>query len=211
MLSICTTLKDRWPNFQQMYEGLRSQTDPPPYELVVGDFCSQDIIYEELSRDLLPHWVRIEGDFNRSRGLNRAAMAAHGEILFFLDADMWVPEDFVAQTLATVRRGTCWFPICYSLHEDRPRVVRGDSRKPRLDTNGWWRTTGKGMCGFHRDDFRTLGWDEEIGKTWGWEDVDLYHRATQAGLTIIREKLPGLFHLWHPTKRRLKGRRYRVR
>jgi hypothetical protein len=80
--------------------------------------------------------------------------------------------------------------------------VRGDGppyHQNGSTSNGWWRESGRGNCGFVFSDFRALGgWD---GKRWGTrygrEDDDIYWRARNF-FEVYRERVPGFFHQWHP-------------
>jgi glycosyltransferase involved in cell wall biosynthesis len=214
-ISFCMALKNRWENLQHCLPSLMALSQHGPMELVISDFQSTDIHAPDVMRMMtdIPTVVgRGPEDFNRSLGLNVAARNSSGgydDLLFFLDADMILPPNFCQLLRQRVQRGRCWFPICYSLYADKPREVDGDEPPPGGDhrhvpqaANGWWRKEGQGMCGFTRGDFLALGgWDEEIGKTYGKEDNDLFRRANEH-LTVIRENCPGLFHLWHPPYQR---------
>jgi glycosyltransferase involved in cell wall biosynthesis len=166
-----------------------------PWELVVADFASDDANLAEMAPGKL---VQVNSQwFNRSKGLNTAAAAAKYAKLFFIDVDMLVPQTFVSIIDTQVQPGQCYFPICYSLHKDKPPIISHDSKDPNK-ANGWWRKEGCGMAGFCKSDFDALGgWDEGIGKSYGKEDGELYRRSIT--LTRIRTKQPGLFHVWHPT------------
>ena len=166
------------------------------FELVVADFNSDDIDLDFLfsSANFRVKKVLVDGGFNRSAGLNKAAENADGLILFFVDADMVMPLDFVQTLNSKVETGVGYFPICYSLHEGKQYLINGNNRFSS-SVNGWWRDTGWGMCAFRKEDFFRLGkWNERIGRTWGYEDEEMVERK---GITVVRERCPGLFHLWH--------------
>ena len=195
-ISFCTALKNRGDNFKKMLRAWTEASDEN-CELVVADFGSADLhLSTELREQARPYTiVGLTGSFNRARGLNAAAAVATGELLFFIDADMVIPNNFCQTLRQRVLPGWAYFPICYSLYEGSAC----ESSQP-----GWWRTSGFGMCGFTADDFRRLRWCEAFTR-WGKEDNDIFSRAAGA-LEIYRDRCAGLFHLWHPDDLEFKER-----
>lgn len=190
MISFCVSLLNRGGNFLNLLHSWSALHDGQR-ELIVADFGSTDIdLRTAATRVDRVRLAQLDGPFNRARGLNAAAACARGELLFFLDADIILPPDFCATIRQQVRRGQAYFPVCYALAEGSP---------PDPTAPGYWRTKGFGLCGFHRDDFAELGWDESFTR-WGGEDNDLHRRAGER-LQVVREKCPGLLHLWHPESR----------
>ncbi|HEX3659587.1 MAG TPA: Stf0 family sulfotransferase [Pirellulales bacterium] len=186
-ISFCVALMNRGDNFLKMLASWQALEDTN-HELIVADFGSTDVDLRDAVASLPQvRIVQLDGPFNRSRGLNAAAASATGEFVFFLDADILLPKDLCSTVRSHVRAGRCYFPICYSLHE---------GSGPGLAAPGWWRQTGFGLCGFHRDDFTKLRWNESF-TSWGGEDNDLRRRVAEH-LRIVRERCPGLLHLWHP-------------
>lgn len=204
-VSYCTTVKDRGASLVRL-AGFLADLHDDDFELIVADFKSSDAnLVEELAQFDYPiKVVSLGGFFNRSRGLNQAAAASTGrdrDLLFFIDVDMYVTPDFNDRVRGHVKPGQCWFPICYSLHKDKPCEVYKNTKKPAAG-NGWWRKEGHGMCGFTVANFRDkVRWNEEIGRTYGKEDGDMARQAKVAGLNRIRENCDGLFHIWHPKSR----------
>lgn len=202
MISFCACIKNRADNLKRLIASLEEMDAIIPFELIVADFQSTDATLKSWEQPTFPLRVVTMSSpyFNRSQGLNRAASLARGDKLFFIDVDMLVPRLFLHMLDANVQDGQCWFPICYSLHKDKPAEVK-DSSRHASKANGWWRTEGAGMCGFMKKDFEAIGrWDEKIGETYGKEDNEICRRAADK-LTRIRERCPGLFHVWHPTTR----------
>jgi len=141
LVSFCCALKNRGPHFRKLLDSLSRNGPSDRFEVVVADFGSDDVDLSELqsncglSFSLRP--VSVEGAFSRSKGLNAAAAAARGGILFFVDADMVVPPEFPAIVRSKTARGRTYFPVCYSL--DR-------GAEPAADASGRWRISGYGMC-----------------------------------------------------------------
>ena len=194
-ISFCVALMNRGENFLKMLASWRALHDDN-FELVVADFGSTDVdVRGAIADTRRARIVQLHGPFNRSVGLNAAAAGATGELLFFLDADLVLPKEFCSTVRAHVRPGQAYFPICYSLRQGSP---------PDPSAAGWWRHTGFGLCGFHRDDFARIRWDESFTR-WGGEDNELFKRAgTQ--LQIHRRQCPSLFHVWHPDDLAFKSR-----
>jgi glycosyltransferase involved in cell wall biosynthesis len=194
-ISFCVALMNRGKNFLKMLASWEALEDDQ-CELVIADFGSTDIdlaaAVSSLSRVRV---INLQGPFNRARGLNAAAASASGELLFFLDADIVLPRGLCSALCGNTAPGQAYFPVCYSLRE---------SSLPDVSADGWWRYTGYGLCGIHRNDYAVLNWDEAF-TSWGREDNDLFCR-TRAKLRIVRERCPGLLHLWHPDTLAFKNR-----
>ena len=143
-ISFCVTLKNRADNLRQMLASWQA-LEGANHELLIADFGSTDLaLHEVIAGRSNITIVDLSGDFNRARGLNAAAAAATGDILFFLDADIVFPHN-VCQTIRHhAAPGRAYFPICYSLRQDSPRSETAP---------GWWRSTGFGLCAIHRHDF----------------------------------------------------------
>jgi glycosyltransferase involved in cell wall biosynthesis len=166
-------------------------------ELLVADFGSTDIDWSRLPK--VKRVVSLKLPFHKTRALNILAECAESDVLAFLDADMLVPHNYDEIVLANTKPGQAYFPICFSLHKDKP---------PLIDpANGWWRKTGYGNCSFMREDFYKIGrWDERF-RRWGREDDDMFNRASRF-LKVVRAECPGLFHQWHDTSMAFRNRYY---
>src|SRR5689334_1052682 len=128
MLSICITVKNRsvvcaadqelrlLPNCVASIA--QSRIDNMPMELVVADWESNDWPLGEwldhAANPLSARVVTMYGTFSRGRGLNAAAKAARGDILFFLDADVLVSEFVLLRAAEIARQGKAYFPIVYA-------------------------------------------------------------------------------------------------
>lgn len=188
MISYCITNLGRRHMLGELIRSINAQANRD-FEIVVANYDEEE--FEFLNCRV----VKCTGRFSRSIGLNKAADQARGSILAFLDADMFIPPDFSNYLAKLVTPGTCCFPICFSLHKDKPRIVGG-----RM---GWWRREGSGNCAFASTDFRKLRWNE-ARHTRGGEDTELLRRAG-ASLRVIREPVNGFFHRWHPMARSIGG------
>ena len=134
MLSICTTVKNRsivrcehgelklFPNCVDSI--IRARGAIPELELIVADWESNDWPLEqwlyEAAGPVPVQIVRMSGTFSRGRGLNAAAAAAHGEFLFFLDADALVSESVLRSGISAMQEGKAYFP-CLLYTSPSPR------------------------------------------------------------------------------------------
>ncbi len=205
MLSICTTIKNRsnveaGPHKLKLFPNcVRSLVDAVgdnlDCELVVADWGSNDLPLSQwlhVEASPLPVTiVSLEGTFSRGHGLNQAAKASHGEILFFLDVDMLVTASVIKAGLHFVNEGKAFFPIVFSFNDPK-------------HTNGQWRRSGYGICMMSRSTFdRTNGWPEF--KSWGQEDK-LFFRKVGSLQDVVRQEQRGLEHQWHPNEVAWKNR-----
>jgi glycosyltransferase involved in cell wall biosynthesis len=197
MLSICITVKNRSLIQEQNHELrlfpncvesiVRSASAYPNIEVVISDWRSDDWPLKDWFEDAIaaiPHRViELEGDFNRGKGRNRAAAAARGDGLFFLDADCTIETSICAAAAQCVEQEKAYFPVVYSY--DTP-----------AHTTGWWRHTGYGNCAVSRQVFeRAGGWPEYDG--WGKED-DVFFDKVSSLVAVVRQETPGFYHQWHP-------------
>jgi len=156
-------------------------------ELIVADWESSDWPLDQWLCDAanpIPvRIVKMDGMFSRGRGLNAAAAAAHGEFLFFLDADALINETVLRNGTSAMREGNAYFPILYSFNESE-------------HISGYWRESGFGHCMISKDLFgRTGGWPEY--KSWGLED-DHFSAKVKELCPVVREPVEGFYHQWHP-------------
>ena len=156
-------------------------------EIVITDWASEDWPLaewlEEAAHPLRVRVVQTQGPFSRGRGLNLAAAAAQGDVLFFTDADVAVGTQLLVALERHVSTGHAFFPVLFSYDD-------------ATHNTGWWRHTGFGNCAIARADYEAAGgWPEYT--RWGREDDDFHERVT-AVCDVIREEVRGFFHQWHP-------------
>jgi hypothetical protein len=156
-------------------------------ELVVADWHSDDwpldLWLAEAASPLPVQILEMEGGFSRGKGLNAAARAARGEVLFFLDTDALVCRQVLRRGLQHVRDGKAYFPIVYALGEEG-------------NAEGRWRDGGYGHCFLAKDFFERLGgWPEYC--YWGREDKEFWAKVSSLQ-PAVREQVQGFYHQWHP-------------
>lgn len=134
---------------------------------------------------------------NRSEARNAAAEKATGDVLFFCDADMWVPSDQFWAAVAVAAR-TDRFVLAYTRHMRLDRQATAatiaGTFTPRGQTIGG---TAGGCFAVSRVLHDLVGGHDERFREWGGEDRAF--RFACETLTGVEETIPGLsYHLWHP-------------
>jgi len=196
LLSVCTTIKNRSRLevegrelllFPRCVASLREALKDVPSELIVADWGSEDWPLREwlaeASSPIPVRVIQIEGTFSRGKGLNAAARAARGEVLFFADADALVSARVVHEGIEHARSGKAYFPIIFAY--DSPE-----------HSAGRWCEGGFGHCFMAKRAFEEAGgWPEY--RSWGREDKELW-RIISERQPVVREKAAGFHHQWHP-------------
>ena len=205
----CTVVYERWETFKLLAESFLWLAKQPGNEtdtLWVYDWNSG-------GKDIYSNWPdRIQfcsgnqpGHINRAAGRALSMECASPQpdsLVFFVDCDMVLPIDFSHRVRRWVNPGTAYFPICYSLYRNAPMIENGDGSPwvpGPTKTNGWWRESGCGNCGFVAADLEKVGgWDvHRWGTRYGREDNDIFWRASKTMKHLHRERVPGFFHQWH--------------
>lgn len=194
-ITICVGIKNRSRTlFNNLIPSMNAMKKNNYIELSIVDCNSDDV--SNLEEEIRQHWKGfltfsvLDEDFSRTRTLNAAVAQAKTHKIFICDADMTLPVDFYDQFIVNVDNVTVWFPICYSLYQDKPAIISKG--------NGWWRREGWGMMGINKCNFDFVGGYDSTNITWGGEDNDFYRRIRKVDANIIRSKCYGLYHVWHP-------------
>lgn len=164
----------------------------------VGEFAEQlhkawpgELVYTCTDRAMTPPHHQYPARVWISAAVNMSVYQSNHPFLWLNNIDIEMPADFVARYFENVSSGHPWFPKCYN--------IRGDM--PRIDDNGGWRH-GTGLVGITREDYiRVGGNDESYIKN--RHDSDLFNRcsamfSTPGELERNRPLLKGLFHIDHP-------------
>lgn len=164
-------------------------------ELVITDWQSDDWPLDEWMPSAVKTMpttiVTLTGEFSRGRGRNTAALAAKSDWLFFLDADCLIGEALLLRGMDVLANDKAFFPVVYS-YSDPDHL------------SGWWRDEGYGNCMVTRKVFENSGRFPEY-KFWGEEDVEFFKRIAAAH-DVVREKVNGFYHQWHPNDFEWKNR-----
>ena len=159
-------------------------------QIVISDWNSDDLdienwIKENINNPIIEYVVvKIDGFFNRGKGLNIAFKNSKYDNILFLDADMLISNNMIIEGLKTLDTNNAFFPICYSYND--------------IDHNlGWWRKEGFGNCMVTRKMIVDIkGW-RELDK-WGKEDNIFIDNLKKKKYNIVRYNLMNFYHQWHP-------------
>lgn len=180
-ISICIPVKNRASNLRRCVESIEACDDVD--EIVVADFWSTDTDYEWFDHTL----VRVDGPFSIGAGKNRAAEHSTGSILFFLDADMVVPQRCIDRARAVVEDDRVFAPMCWFWLDPEHR-------------EGRWNEHGFGLLAISRQRF----FDNDPWPEWhsygGEDNVFVYQHQE----LLVRENVEGFEHAWHPHELRSK-------
>ena len=159
-LSIITTCKGRLDHLKQCLPSWLIQTFAD-VEIVMVDYnCPEQSgnYCEGLGEGIVV--VRPEGIgkyFNLSHARNIGALSASGDVMFFIDADTTLDNDFIQH------------------HIDNVLV---DGRF----LSGWFYGDATGSCIVWARDFKTVrGFNENV-EGWGFDDIDFYKRLEAKGI-----------------------------
>ena len=200
-----------------------------PLEVIVADDGSRadtGALVRDMARDfpvpLLHAWQEDAG-FRLARVRNLGIAASRGEYLVFLDGDLVLHPEFVADHLRSIRPGIhLQGGRLNASPAESQRLLDGgrprfsplmDGRFKRKHAVRWpWlaarkaRTAAGGQVmgcnmGIWRADLdRVNGFDDNY-EGWGREDDDIAWRLKHAGVVRRPLRFAGLaIHLWHPTR-----------
>lgn len=180
-LSVCITVKNRVELLKRCIDSLELIEGVD--EIVVSDWNSTDTDFSWYTHKL----VKIdEGHFSVGHGKNVAAAAATGDILFFLDADLVVPQRVVDRIKEWVEKGRVFAPIMHMQNED--------------GSLGQWAVHSFGQVALSRKEFES-GEKWQPWKSYGGED-NLF--IAQYKHKLVRSRIRGFIHQWHPHELREK-------
>lgn len=197
ILSVCIQIKNRslfrykdrnYYLFPNCIDSLVNNLGPfNNIEIVIADWESTDWPIREWIGYHVPklpvHLINIKSkQYSRGKGRNIAAQQAKGDIFFFLDGDMLVPDKLIETGMLTAKRGTVAFPIA-EYAKDPENVEKKEF-------------AGFGNLFIQKEDYYKIGfWPEYYG--YGWEDVD-YYKKIKEQMNVQFLNIPGFIHQWHP-------------
>ncbi|MBX2984527.1 MAG: glycosyltransferase [Bacteroidia bacterium] len=191
-VSICVGISNRTQAFLEFFlPSLIALKNANQVELSLYDMGSVD--FEKLESEIRNRWRgglilnRTDDKFTRAKAFNKAVAQCSGDIVFLCDADMSLPPNLLNLIRKIIRPNIVWFPICFAT------APANSSEKGK-----WLWYSAKGMVALMKSDFVQVGGLDEKYTDWGREDVDLWERCHQAGYVVIRQKLRGLVHHYHP-------------
>jgi O-antigen biosynthesis protein len=219
LASIIIPTRDRLGLLRRCIESIRARTDYEPFEIIVVDNGS----VEEETKAFLRHSeadnkIRVvveNGPFNYSRLNNRAATAARGDILVFLNNDTEIDDaDWLREMISHAARAEVgavgarlWYPdgtlqhggvvlglggVAGHAFPNIPRGHPGYFNRAMLQQN-CSAVTGACMA-VRKTVFEELGGFDEENLGVSFNDIDFCLRLTQRGYRVIWTPYANLIH-----------------
>src|SRR5215469_12818207 len=107
MISVVIATKDRASYLERAFDSLERQLDAPAFEVVVVDNGSTDRtaqVARAAANRLAVTYVH-EPEPNRGAARNRGVARATGDVVAFIDDDVWLPQRFLAAHAAAHASG----------------------------------------------------------------------------------------------------------
>jgi len=218
-VSVVIPVYNRTGLLQRTLAGLAAQTVAPHEVVVVDDGSDEDVAAAVGEMDLpFPHRVlRQDRDgYGAGRARNRAAAAATGEVVLFVDADCLPSPHLVKRhaewhgrgegvVVVGARRYADTSAITLDDLRDGVEIATTDDREDWRDTllrrtlslrhgNEAYRTFLSGNVSLRRTDFAESGGFDETFTAWGGEDTELGWRLFDAGLAFVPDDIAAIFH-----------------
>jgi len=198
-ISVIVPVHNGGESFRKCLSSLTAAV-PSPKEIIVvadGETDGSGLLAQEFGAQVL----RIPGPGGPARARNWGARAAHGDILFFVDADVTVPPDALNQIVAAFARAPDLTAL-FGSYDEEPAAANFLSQYKNLfhhyvhQTGSEEASTFWGACGaIRREVFLELGGFDERYRWPSIEDIELGYRLKQAGKTIRLCKTLQVKHL----------------
>ena len=191
-------------NFRACLESLAG-LDPPAAEVVVA-VDGGDASAAALARAQGARVVVLDQQGGPARARNAAARIAEGDVLFFVDADVTLPPDAVAQVVSALADHPGHAAIVGS-YDDAPAATNFLSQYKNLTHRFVHQTAHEEACAFwsacgavRRDPFVLVGGYDERYRRSSIEDIELGSRLIASGERIRMVKSLAVKHLkrWTP-------------
>ena len=191
--SVIIATKDRASYLREALRSLSQQVGAPTFEVVIVDNGSSDqtaAIVKSAQAELSFEISYIfEERPNRGAARNRGIAAAGGELVVFVDDDVWVPPAFLAAH-ASAHEGPGTFAVSGPIinvpsYEERPKPTIANYSRAFLCTCN---------VSISREALQWVkGFDEQFD-LYGWEDTELGVRLRENG---VRAKFAWDAYLYH--------------
>jgi glycosyltransferase involved in cell wall biosynthesis len=184
--------------------GLLASVTSPEEIIVVADGDSDGSwrVAEQFGARVL----KVSTPAGPARARNLGARSAKGDILFFFDADVFIPQDAIGRILATFQSNPDLAAL-FGSYDDEPFENNFLSQyknlfhhythqKAKVDASTFW----SGCGAIRRDVFQAMGGFNEGFRRPAIEDIDLGYRMKNAGYRIRLLKELQVKHLkrWEP-------------
>lgn len=189
-------------------ERIRTQARMCNWRVIVMDQGSEDTNVYELVREwgervgipaiTLPVKTTEEGmaGFLRAGSLRQGMEWVYerfpDDIIFMTDVDMIIPLNFLSYARKfSVKGKEVFFPVCFSLFEDRGLLNSAE--------HGFWRYFGYGMSGMYVSDAIDNGMYkvDATKNSHGLEDNHAFWMFQERKIKVNRPMVQGFYHVWH--------------
>ncbi len=180
----------------------------PALKLLVAEAAPHPVAGSLCREHDVPHiFVQTpSGPFHKTRALNHGARAADTSHVLFLDADLLLPPDFVADALLEAeRRGldglTPWRSILFLSEADSLAVMRGERQPQACQPIARFTSTGTNRAGAVLVSSRFIdqfGGMIEGFRGWGGEDNGFAAKLERLGRAgVTQSPVQQVYHLYH--------------
>lgn len=183
---------------------IRKFTDPP-YQLIVIDPCPKLPIRDDyktlrLENDPDTIWLKPKKDPGYTKGMNMGAKRAKGDVLVFIQNDVFVHEGWLPNMLWYIEHGVaeCVFPD--QVPRDRQYVLESYKRK-HDDSEAMKGGRDAGLLMITKDAFgRTGGWNEKLTIL---AEKDFYERMAKVNVRWTDTSKVFISHIMAGSNRQL--------
>ncbi len=198
-ISVIIPVYNGGANFRRCLASLAVAAPPPGEIIVVADGDTDGS--RRLATSFGARVLQLDSPGGPARARNAGARAARGDVLFFVDADVAVRPDTLAQVAAAFRREPEVAAV-FGSYDDEP-AVRGFLSQYKNLFHHYVHQTARGEastfwggCGaIGRDAFLAVGGFDESYRRPSIEDIELGHRLRRAGYRIRLDKALQVKHL----------------
>ena len=169
------------------------------YEIIVVDDGSSDgtqKMVEEKNPSASLKYLRHKKRRGQSKAKNLGINRAQGEVIIFIDDDVFCPPQFIRQHARFHKEYDNVIVDGPAINTDRTDNLFGDKKKrflAFLDFLGASFITSNTSC--RKDSLiKAGGFDEEFGKKFGWQDRELGFRLRKMGLNRKKNRRAYVFH-----------------
>ena len=190
-------------------ERMRTQARMCNWRVIVMDQGSEDTNVYEMVREwgerigIPAITLPVKTTSKEMAGFLRAGSLRQGmewvyerfpdDLIFMTDVDMILPLNFLTHVRHySVRGKEVFFPVCFSLFEDRGLLNSAE--------HGFWRNFGYGMSGMYVSDAIDNGMYTADAKknSHGLEDNNAFWLFQEHKIKVNRPMIQGFYHVWHP-------------
>ena len=169
------------------------------YEIIVVDDGSSDgtkKMVEEKNPSASLKYLKHKERRGQSKAKNLGISHAQGEVIIFIDDDVFCPPQFIRQHARFHKKYDNVIVDGPAINTDRTDNLFGDKKKrflAFLDFFGASFVTSNTSC--KKDSLiKTGGFDEEFGEKFGWQDRELGFRLRKMGLKRKKNRRAYVFH-----------------